>query len=134
MYLVAQPSFQPSASTYGMSCAAAKSMYRLTFSVVAPCGRAVAVDHSDWPLWISHHTPTYLPGLIHDVSRSQIAHGSLRFRTSVDSIRSPGVSPMTSVRQGDAWRPEPRTLTPSGSATRAERSDEPPAGATFIAA
>ena len=92
------------------------------------------MDHSDWPLWISHHTPTYLPGLIHDVSRSQIAQGSLRFRTSVDSISSPGVSPMTSVRQGDSWGPRPRTLTPSGSATRAERSDAAAAGATFIVA
>jgi hypothetical protein len=108
----------------------------LTFSVVAPCGRSVAVDHSDSPLWISHHTPTYLPGLIHDVSPSQIAHGSLRLRISVDSIRSPGVSPMTSVRHGERCGAVPRTLTPSGSATRADRSDGTPlpAGSRFIVA
>ena len=46
--------------------------------------------HSDWPLWISHQTPTYLPGSIHDVSRLQIAHGSLRLRIIVDSMSSAG--------------------------------------------
>ena len=78
--------------------------------------------HSDWPLWISHHTPTYLPGLIHDVSpaadRARIVEVEDR---ASDSIRSPGVSPMTSVRQGELCGAVPRTLTPSGSATRAER-------------
>ena len=90
--------------------------------------------HSDWPLWISHQTPTYLPGSIHDVSRLQIAHGSLRLTIIVDSTSSPGVSPMTSVRHGESCGAVPRTLTPSGSATRADRSVLPPAGATFIAA
>ena len=111
----------------------------MTFSVDAPCGSAVPVAHSDRPLWISHQTPTYLPGLIHDVSRPQIAHGSLRFSVSVDSISSAGVSPMISVRHGDSCGAVPRTLTPSGSATSSERSagvaaSSSIAGATFIVA
>ena len=106
---------------------------------MAPCGSAAPGAHSDWPLWISHHTPTYLPGLIHDVSRSQIAQRGLRLSVSVDSIRSPGVSPMTSVRHGEACGALPRTLTPSGRATSDERSagtvaSSSTTGATFIAA
>jgi hypothetical protein len=53
---------------------------------------------------------------------------------SVDSIRSAGVSPMTSVRHGDRCGAVARTATPSGIGTSADRSDgaPPPAGATII--
>ena len=55
---------------------------------------------------------------------------------SVDSIKSPGSSPMTSVRHGERCGAVPRTATPSGSGTSEDRSDgaPPPAGSTIIVA
>ena len=67
-----------------MSCAAAKSMYCLARSVVAPC-RGPSSQVYCW-CCIAHQIPTYLVGLIQEVSRSQMAHGGLRFSSRCESI------------------------------------------------
>ena len=76
--------FQPSTSTWSNPCSAAKSMTRFTLALFAPwrplgvqaaksirssCteGRSV-YDHVLFPAIISHHTPMYFTGRIHDVS------------------------------------------------------------------
>lgn len=85
-------------------------MYCLTRSVVAPCrGPSVQVV---WRRCSSHHTPTYVPGVIHEVSAR--AHGSFRFSIRCDSARSPGRPPIVNVRHGVENSPDSRAFVPSG--------------------
>src|SRR2546427_696238 len=75
-----QPTFQPSTSTPPNPLAAAKSMYRFAFAVVAPClGPAL---HVIVPMCMPHQMPTYFMGLIQLVLSSLF--GGLRFRPRTD--------------------------------------------------
>ena len=65
------------------------------------------------PIIISHHTPTYLVGLIHDVSAS--LHGSLRFSVMRDAKMSAPVLPTITVRHGDTHGVCIKPLSPRAS-------------------
>ena len=83
-----------------MPCAAAKSMYCLARSVVAPC-RGPSSQVYCW-CCMAHQIPTYLVGLIQEVSRSQIAHGGLRFSKQVRVDQPARVRVIVSARHGVA--------------------------------
>ena len=53
------------------------------------------------PTIISHHTPMYFVGCIHDVSSS--LHGSLRLRMSFESRAAVAVEVTITVRHGE-WQ------------------------------
>src|SRR5918992_4583358 len=74
------PTFQPSTRTPPMPFAAAKSIYRFVFSVVAPCfGPELQVIV---PMCMPHQIPMYFIGLIQSVVAS--AFGGLRFNPRTD--------------------------------------------------
>src|SRR2546428_13415750 len=74
-----QPRFQPSTNTPPSPLAAAKSMYRFAFAVVAPClGPAL---HVIVPMCMPHQMPTYFMGLIQLVLSSLFGGVGVRPRT-----------------------------------------------------
>src|SRR6266446_4761084 len=91
-----QPVFHPSTSTPPRPLAAAKSMYRFVFAVVAPCfGPELQVIVL---MCIPHQMPTYFIGLIQSVFASTL--GGLRFSPITDGARSAARSAIWIVRQG----------------------------------
>ncbi|CCX65287.1 unknown [Prevotella sp. CAG:1058] len=62
-------------------------------------GSSFVYDHELLPVIISHHTPMYFTGCIHDVSSS--LHGSLRLSVSFEARISRASSDTSIVRQGD---------------------------------
>ena len=107
-----QPTFQPSTSTPSKPFFAAKSMYFLVFSVVAPCfpeafgtsAKLVAFcepakSQVDFPTCISHQIPIYFIGLIHEVS--SILDGSFRLRIILELTISLASSLTIIVLQGE---------------------------------
>src|SRR3954469_11978758 len=112
--------FQPSTSTPPRPFAAAKSMYRLVFSVVAPCFGPEL--HVIVLMCIPHQMPTYFIGLTQLTSPR--AFGGLRLSPSTDGERSAARSAIWIVRQGVVKGVWPRTLSPfchGASATRIRR-------------
>src|SRR5207247_11031935 len=113
-----QPTFQPSTSTPPNPLAAAKSMYRFVFAVVAPClGPEL---HVIVPMCMPHQMPTYFIGLIQLVLWMTL--GGLRLRPSTDGARSVARSASWIVRHGVTNGVWPRTLIPSAIGARAARS------------
>ncbi len=99
-------------------------------AVVAPCfGPELQVQI---PRCMPHQIPTYLPGLIHEVSASRL--GSLRLRIRWDVTRSPGVVAIWIVRHGETKGAFALTLAPSAHGTRSARSVAPPDAWSVIAA
>src|SRR3546814_10479190 len=75
-----QPTFQPSTSTPPKPCSAAKSMWRLVYSVVAPClGPEFQLRVSRC---MSHQMPTYFIGL------NQLTSPSLRSEEHTSELQS----------------------------------------------
>ena len=109
--------FQPSTSTPPKPLAAAKSMYRFVFSVVAPCfGPELQVMVL---MCIPHQMPTYFIGWIQSVLASAL--GGLRLRPSSEGARSVARSASWMVRQGVTNGVRPRTLMPSAIGASAAR-------------
>src|SRR5687768_11446495 len=109
-----QPTFHPSTSTPPILLAAAKSMYRFVFAVVAPCFGPDA--HVIVLMCIPHQMPTYFIGLIQSVLGRTL--GGLRFKPRTDGTRSPARSASWIVRQGVTNGVRPRTLIPSACGAR----------------
>src|SRR5690606_5811381 len=104
-----QPLFQPSTNTPSKPCSAAKSIYSLVFSVVAPC--FLPLPQLYFSKCIPHQIPIYLEGLIQE--RSSIFEGSFKFNINVELTKSPGFFPITSVLHGVTKGVCAYTFTPS---------------------
>src|SRR6056300_1476979 len=91
-----QPIFQPSTSTPSKPCLAAKSMYRLASSVVAPWLSPLPQVFAF--ICIAHQIPTYLPGLTQSTSPSTF--GSFRLRINGLFNKPMAESAIWMVRQG----------------------------------
>src|SRR5206468_7385400 len=91
-----QPVFHPSTSTPPKPFAAAKSMYRFVFAVVAPCfGPELQVIV---PMCIPHQIPTYFIGWIQSVLARTF--GGLSLRPRKIGARSVARSATWIVRHG----------------------------------
>src|SRR5678815_1140523 len=98
------PVFHPSTSTPPKPFAAAKSIYRFAFAVVAPCfGPELQVIVL---ICIPHQIPTYFIGWIQSVLARAL--GGLRLRPSSDGARSVARSASWIVRQGVSNGVRPR--------------------------
>ena len=97
--------------TASMLLAAAKSMYLLAFSVVAPWRSSIV--HVSTPKCIPHQIPTYFMGLIQSVVSS--AQGSFKFRIRPEFIKPTASLVICIVRQGVVTLPPAkRAFIPSG--------------------
>src|SRR3989442_10430802 len=106
--------FQPSTSTPPRPFAAAKSMYRLLFAVVAPClGPEL---HVIVLMCMPHQMPTYFIGLIQSVFGMTL--GGLRLRPMTDGERSVTLSAIWMVGHGVTNGDWPLTFTPSAMGPR----------------
>jgi hypothetical protein len=103
------PTFHPSTSTPPNPLAAAKSMYRRAFSVVAPCRGPEPQVMT--PMCMPHQMPTYFMGRIQSADGSAL--GGLRLRPSTAGTRSPARSAIWMVRHGVLNGVRPRAFTPS---------------------
>src|ERR1017187_9942928 len=78
--------------------------------------------HVYLPKCIPHQMPTYLPGLIHDVSAMREGGFRLREVADVASTMSDSLSLIITSRQGEADGAEALTLTPSDHGARDRKS------------
>src|SRR5258708_3030997 len=120
---LAQPWFQPSTSTPLKPYLAAKSMYRRVFFVVAPRPSELSSPgllgcQVYCPRCIPHQMPTYLPGLIHEVSAMR--EGGLRLSAiaAVPSTMSDSLSLIITNLQGELAGAVAFTRTPSDHGAR----------------
>ena len=106
-----------------MWLAAAKSMYLLAFSVVAPW-RSLITQLST-PKCMPHQIPTYFIGRIQSVVSN--THGSFRFRINPELISPTAFGAICMVLQG-VWKVPPviRAFTPSGQGASSDFSRQLP--------